>query len=155
MNDRHPEAEARMVDVTAKNVTDREALAAGSVLMSPATADLVFERRLDKGDALEVARIAGIMAAKKTSELIPLCHPIAIGAVEVTFDRSAGGVEIEALVRTSERTGVEMEALSAVSVAALTIYDMVKGTERAVAITDVRLLRKSGGRSGLWEREQR
>ena len=153
MNDRHPEAEARMVDVTAKNVTDREALAAGSVLMSPGTADLVFERRLTKGDALEVARITGIMAAKKTSELIPLCHPIAIGAAEVTFERSDRGVEIEALVRTSERTGVEMEALSAVSVAALTIYDMVKGTERAVAITDVRLLRKSGGRSGVWERE--
>jgi cyclic pyranopterin phosphate synthase len=153
VNDGHPEAEARMVDVTAKSVTEREALAGGSVLMSPATTEKVFERRLDKGDALEVARIAGIMAAKKTSELIPLCHPIAIGAVEVTFDRSDRGVEIEALVRTSERTGVEMEALSAVSVAALTIYDMVKGTERAVAITDVRLLRKSGGRSGLWERE--
>lgn len=153
MNERHPESEARMVDVTAKDVTDREALAAGSVLMSPSTADLVFERRLDKGDALEVARIAGIMAAKKTSELIPLCHPIAIGAVEVTFDRAERGVEIKARVRTSERTGVEMEALSAVSVAALTIYDMVKGIERAVEITDVRLLRKSGGRSGLWERD--
>jgi len=153
MSDRHPETAARMVDVTTKDVTDREALAAGAVLMSPSTADLVFERRLDKGDALEVARIAGIMAAKKTSELIPLCHPIAIGAVEVSFARAERGVEIEALVRTSERTGVEMEALSAVTVAALTIYDMVKGTERAVAITDVRLLRKSGGRSGLWERD--
>jgi cyclic pyranopterin monophosphate synthase len=141
-----------MVDVSSKDVTDREALAAGSVLMSPSTADLVFERRLDKGDALEVARIAGIMAAKKTSELIPLCHPISISSVEVSFERADRGVEIKALVRTSERTGVEMEALSAVSVAALTIYDMVKGTERAVAITDVRLLRKSGGRSGLWER---
>jgi len=153
MSDRHPETAARMVDVTSKDVTHREALAAGSVLMSPSTADLIFERRLDKGDALEVARIAGIMAAKKTSELIPLCHPIAIGAVEVSFDRVERGVEIKALVRTSERTGVEMEALSAVTVAALTIYDMVKGTERAVAITDVRLLRKSGGRSGLWERD--
>ena len=142
-----------MVDVSSKEVTDREALAAGSVVMSSSTADLVFERRLNKGDALEVARIAGIMAAKKTSELIPLCHPLAIAAVEVSFDRSERGVEITALVRTSERTGVEMEALSAVSVAALTIYDMVKGTERGVAITDVRLLRKSGGRSGLWERE--
>jgi cyclic pyranopterin phosphate synthase len=147
----HPEAAARMVDVTAKDVTDREALAAGSVLMSPSTIDLVFERRLDKGDALEVARIAGIMAAKKTSELIPLCHPIAIGSVEVSFDRTERGVEINALVRTSERTGVEMEALSAVTVAALTIYDMVKGTERTVSISDVRLLRKSGGRSGVWE----
>ena len=153
MTDRHPEAEARMVDVTAKDVTDREALAAGAVLMSTGTADLVFDRRLEKGDALEVARIAGIMAAKKTSELIPLCHPIAIGAIEVGFRRSDRGVEIEALVRTSERTGVEMEALSAVGVAALTIYDMVKGTERGVSITDLRLLRKSGGRSGLWERD--
>jgi len=153
VSDRHPETAARMVDVTAKDATHREALAAGSVLMSSSTADLVFERRLDKGDALEVARIAGIMAAKKTSELIPLCHPIAIGAVEVSFDRAERGVEIQALVRTSERTGVEMEALSAVTVAALTIYDMVKGTERAVTITDVRLLRKSGGRSGLWERD--
>jgi cyclic pyranopterin phosphate synthase len=142
-----------MVDVSSKEVTDREALAAGSVVMSSSTADLVFERRLTKGDALEVARIAGIMAAKKTSELIPLCHPLAIAAVLVSFDRSERGVEITALVRTSERTGVEMEALSAVSVAALTIYDMVKGTERGVAITDLRLLRKSGGRSGLWERD--
>jgi len=142
-----------MVDVSSKEVTDREALAAGSVVMSSSTADLVFERRLNKGDALEVARIAGIMAAKKTSELIPLCHPLTIAAVEVSFDRSERGVEISALVRTSERTGVEMEALSAVSVAALTIYDMVKGTERGVAITDLRLLRKSGGRSGLWERD--
>jgi cyclic pyranopterin monophosphate synthase len=152
VNDRHPETEARIVDVSSKDVTDREAIAAGSVLMSPSTADLVFERRLDKGDALEVARIAGIMAAKKTSELIPLCHPISISSVEVSFERADRGVAIKALVRTSERTGVEMEALSAVSVAALTIYDMVKGTERAVTITDVRLLRKSGGRSGLWER---
>jgi cyclic pyranopterin phosphate synthase len=142
-----------MVDVSSKEITDREALAAGSVVMSSSTADLVFERRLNKGDALEVARIAGIMAAKKTSELIPLCHPLAIAAVEVSFERSERGVEVTALVRTSERTGVEMEALSAVSVAALTIYDMVKGTERGVAITDLRLLRKSGGRSGLWERD--
>jgi cyclic pyranopterin phosphate synthase len=142
-----------MVDVSSKEVTDREALAAGSVVMSSSTADLVFERRLNKGDALEVARIAGIMAAKKTSELIPLCHPLAIAAVEMSFERSERGVEVTALVRTSERTGVEMEALSAVSVAALTIYDMVKGTERGVAITDLRLLRKSGGRSGLWERD--
>lgn len=153
MNERHPETEARMVDVSSKEVTDREALAAGSVVMSSSTADLVFERRLNKGDALEVARIAGIMAAKKTSELIPLCHPLAIAAVEMSFERSERGVEVTALVRTSERTGVEMEALSAVSVAALTIYDMVKGTERGVAITDLRLLRKSGGRSGLWERD--
>ena len=150
--ERHPETEARMVDVTSKDVTQREAIAAGLVRMSSSTAELVFERRLDKGDALEVARIAGIMAAKKTSELIPLCHPIALGAIEVTFERASEGVEIQAAVKTAERTGVEMEALSAVSVAALTIYDMVKGTERAVEITDVRLLRKSGGRSGVWIR---
>ena len=103
-------------------------------------------------DALEVARIAGIMAAKKTSELVPLCHPIALGAIEVGFERASEGVAIQAVVRTAERTGVEMEALTAVSVAALTIYDMVKGTERAVEITDVRLLEKSGGRSGVWTR---
>ena len=149
---RHPETEARMVDVTAKDVTQREAIAAGLVRMSSSTAELVFEKRLDKGDALEVARIAGIMAAKKTSELIPLCHPIALGAIEVTFERNPEGVEIQAVVKTAERTGVEMEALSAVSVAALTIYDMVKGTERAVEITDLRLLKKSGGRSGVWIR---
>jgi cyclic pyranopterin phosphate synthase len=149
---RHPESEARMVDVTSKDVTVREAIAAGLVRMSSPTAELVFERRLDKGDALEIARIAGIMAAKKTSELIPLCHPIALGAIEVTFERTSEGVEIQAVVKTAERTGVEMEALSAVSIAALTIYDMVKGTERAVEITDVRLLKKSGGRSGVWIR---
>ncbi|MGH2749855.1 MAG: cyclic pyranopterin monophosphate synthase MoaC [Actinomycetota bacterium] len=152
MSERHPETEARMVDVTAKSVSQREALASGLVRMSASTAELVFTRRLDKGDALEVARIAGIMAAKKTSELIPLCHPIAIGSIEVTFGRVDEGVEVRAVVRTAERTGVEMEALSAVGVAALTIYDMVKGTERAVEITDVRLLRKSGGRSGTWQR---
>ena len=150
--EQHPETEARMVDVTAKDVTQREAIAAGLVRMTPPTAELVFERRLDKGDALEVARIAGIMAAKKTSELVPLCHPIALGAIEVGFERASEGVEIQAVVRTAERTGVEMEALTAVSVAALTIYDMVKGTERAVEITDVRLLKKSGGRSGVWTR---
>ena len=141
-----------MVDVTAKDVTQREAIAAGLVRMSSSTAELVFERRLDKGDALEVARIAGIMAAKKTSELVPLCHPIALGAIEVVFERASEGVEIQAVVRTAERTGVEMEALTAVSVAALTIYDMVKGTERTVEITDVRLLKKSGDRSGVWTR---
>jgi cyclic pyranopterin monophosphate synthase len=148
----HPEADARMVDVTAKRVTEREAVAEGIVRMSPGTLTLVLERRLDKGDALEVARIAGIMAAKRTSELIPLCHPIGIGAVEVSFAPAPDAIVISALVRTSERTGVEMEALTAVSVAALTIYDMVKGTERGVEIDAVRLVRKSGGRSGEWVR---
>ena len=146
----HPEARARMVDVSGKDVTAREAVAAGLVAMSPSTRELVSSRSLDKGDALEVARIAGIMAAKKTSELIPLCHPIAIESVELAFEEREEGIGIVATVRTSDKTGVEMEALTAVSVAALTVYDMVKGTERGVAIRDVRLLRKSGGRSGTW-----
>ena len=140
-----------MVDVTAKDVTAREAVAAGTVRMTDATRALVREKRLDKGDALEVARIAGIMAAKRTSELVPLCHPIAIGAVDLEFADAPDGIEVYATVRTNERTGVEMEAMTAVAVAALTIYDMVKGTERGVVIDGVRLLRKSGGRSGLWE----
>ena len=111
-----------------------------------------MDRRLDKGDALEVARIAGIMGAKRTADLIPLCHPIGIGSVEVSLTASERGIDIEAVVRTAERTGVEMEALTAVSTAALTLYDMVKGTEREVAITDLRLLEKSGGKSGEWSR---
>lgn len=139
-----------MVDVTDKPVTDREAEAAGVVRMRPATRELVVTRSLDKGDALEVARVAGIMGAKKTSELIPLCHPIQIGSVDVVLSEVEEGIEIRATVRTAERTGVEMEALCAVSVAALTIYDMVKSTDRSASITGVRLLRKSGGRSGDW-----
>lgn len=150
MTEPHPETRARMVDVTSKQVTIREAEARGSVRMSPATRALVTDRRLDKGDALEVARIAGIMAAKKTSDLIPLCHPLALGSVEVSFDVSDEGIETRAQVKTAERTGVEMEALTAVSVACLTIYDMVKGVERNVTISDVRLTRKTGGRSGDW-----
>jgi cyclic pyranopterin phosphate synthase len=141
-----------MVDVAAKEVTVREAIAGGLVRMTPETRALVRTRRLDKGDALEVARIAAIMAAKRTSDLIPLCHPIGISAVEVRFDDEPDGVAIEVLVRTAERTGVEMEAMTAVATAALTIYDMVKGTERGVEIDRIRLLRKSGGRSGEWTR---
>jgi cyclic pyranopterin monophosphate synthase len=148
----HPEAEAKMVDVTAKDVTHREAVAAGLVVMSEETRALVTERRLAKGDALEVARVAGIMAAKRTSDLIPLCHPIGLGSVQVEFTSMPSGIEVQATVATSERTGVEMEALTAVSVAALTIYDMVKGTERGVSIEQIRLLKKSGGRSGTWTR---
>jgi cyclic pyranopterin monophosphate synthase len=149
---RHPEAEARMVDVSAKDVTVREAEAEAVVHMSGATRDLVAARRLEKGDALEVARIAGIMAAKRTSDLIPLCHPIGIDGVEVDLAPTEAGIAITARVKTAERTGVEMEAMTAVSVAALTVYDMVKGTERGVAIGDVRLVRKTGGRSGEWVR---
>jgi cyclic pyranopterin phosphate synthase len=142
-----------MVDVTGKATTQREALAEGVVRMSPATRDLVVERRLTKGDALEVARIAGIMAAKRTADLVPLCHPIGIGAVEVDLRSSEAGVTISARVVTTERTGVEMEAMTAVSVAALTLYDMVKGIERGVVIDGIKLLRKSGGRTGVWSRD--
>ena len=140
-----------MVDVTGKDATAREAVAEGVVRMSPATRALVLERRLEKGDALEVARVAGIMAAKRTAELIPLCHPIALGAVEVSFEPRAEGIGVRAAARTHERTGVEMEAMTAVAAAGLTIYDMVKGTERGVTLERIRLVRKSGGRSGLWE----
>jgi cyclic pyranopterin phosphate synthase len=128
-------------------------VAEGIVTMSSATRALVMGRRLEKGDALEVARVAGIMAAKRTSDLVPLCHPIALGGIELDFEPGDDGIVVRARVRTSERTGVEMEAMTAVAVAALTIYDMVKGTERGVTIDRVRLLRKAGGRSGLWERD--
>ena len=148
----HPESDAHMVDVTGKDVTVREATAGCLVVMSESTRSVVMSRELEKGDALEVARIAGIMAAKKTSELIPLCHPIAIGGVEITIGPVERGLEIFATVRTAERTGVEMEALTAVTAAGLTVYDMVKGIERGVTITDVRLEAKSGGRSGDWVR---
>lgn len=148
MSDKHPESEARMVDVTDKTVSVRQASASCLVRMSSATKSRISERTLDKGDALEVARIAGIMAAKRTADLIPLCHPISIGATNVELTPVDEGYRVEATVRTAERTGVEMEAMTAAVVAGLTIYDMVKGIERGVTVTDVRLLSKSGGRSG-------
>lgn len=149
---KHPESEARMVDVTQKDVTERSASASCVVRMSDDTRTLLTAKELPKGDALEVARIAGLMAAKRTAELIPLCHPIGIGSVEMHLEETDGGIRVGAVVKTAERTGVEMEALTAVTVAALTIYDMVKGIERGVEITDVRLEHKSGGRSGEWVR---
>jgi cyclic pyranopterin phosphate synthase len=152
MSDAHPETEARMVDVTGKDVTAREAVAGCVVRMSVETRDLIVGRKLDKGDALEVARVAGIMGAKRTAELIPLCHPIALGAIDLSFEPTDSGIAITSRVRTADRTGVEMEALTAAAVAALTIYDMVKGVERAVVIDELRLLAKSGGRSGDWRR---
>ena len=152
MSEQHPESEARMVDITDKDVTTREATARGLVRMSSSTRDLVMKGELEKGDALEVARIAGIMAAKRTSELIPLCHPLPLGAVDVALDPVDEGIELRAHVRTTDRTGVEMEALTAVAVAGLTIYDMVKGTERGVEVTEIHLLSKTGGRSGEWVR---
>jgi cyclic pyranopterin phosphate synthase len=153
VTDVHPETRAQMVDVTSKEVTERQALAECSVRMSESTLAAIMEGSLKKGDAFEVARIAGIMGAKKTSELIPLCHPIALGAVDVTFEALDGKIRICARAKTAERTGVEMEAMTAVAISALTIYDMVKGTERGVHITDIRLLSKSGGRSGEWSAE--
>jgi len=144
--------EVHMVDVGEKQVTDREAVAEGFVVMSPELAERFFTGDLPKGDAAAVVRIAGIMAAKRTFELIPLCHPISLTGVEVTLEPTGRGVRVLASVRTTDRTGVEMEAMTAVAVASLTIYDMVKGVEREVTIETVRLLTKSGGRSGKWER---
>ena len=145
---------ARMVDVTAKPVTDRRAVARAVVRMSPQTAATVAAGDAPKGDVLGVARIAGIQAAKRTGELIPLCHPIGLDHVDVDaeIDAGAGTVTITATVRVSARTGVEMEAMTAAALAALTIYDMVKGLDKGVSIERVELLEKSGGRSGSWTR---
>ncbi len=146
--------EARMVDVGAKPETVREAVARGRVRMNPSTLRLITTGEAPKGDVLAAARIAGIMAAKRTGDLIPLCHPIGLDSVSVELRpvAEASTVEIEAVARTTGRTGVEMEALTAVSVAALTLYDMVKAVDRGMVIDAVRLVRKSGGKSGLWER---
>lgn len=144
--------EVHMVDVSDKESTIREAIAEVEIVMSKALADRFFSGDLPKGDAAAVARIAGIAAAKKTSDLIPLCHPLPLSAVEVSLEQTGHGIRVLTKVRTNGRTGVEMEALTAASVAALTIYDMVKGLEREVEITNLRLLEKSGGRSGHWVR---
>jgi cyclic pyranopterin phosphate synthase len=141
-----------MVDVTDKEVTAREATATGLVRMSAGTRDLVARRALEKGDALETARVAGIMAAKRTSDLVPLCHPLSLTGVDVRVEPETDGIRVTATVKTAERTGVEMEALTAVAVAALTVYDMVKGVERGAEITGVVLLEKRGGKSGTWAR---
>jgi cyclic pyranopterin phosphate synthase len=140
----------RMVDVTGKPDTQREAVAKGVVRMRPATLDLIKEGRLAKGDVLEVAQLAGIMAAKETPRLIPLCHPVLIGdsRVEFSLDEAESTVEITATVKSSGKTGVEMEALTAVAVTALTIYDMCKAVDRGMRIEDIRLVSKSGGKSG-------
>ena len=143
---------ARMVDVTTKDVTVRSAIARGRVEVSAAVVDLLRGEGVPKGDALAVARIAGIMAAKRTPDLIPLCHPLAIGGVEVELVVHDEAVLISAEVRTSDRTGVEMEALTAVSVAALTVVDMVKAVAKLARITDIEVVAKSGGKSGDWQR---
>ncbi len=144
---------AQMVDVTDKAETSRIAAARGRVLLAPATLALLRDNRVPKGDALGVARIAGIMAAKKTSELIPLCHPLPVTKVRVDLSLTAQGVDIEAEVAVTGKTGVEMEALTAVSVAALTLYDMVKAVDKGAVITDIRLEHKSGGKSGDYNRK--
>jgi cyclic pyranopterin phosphate synthase len=139
---------ARMVDVSAKPETTRQATAKGRVDMLPATAALIAAGAAKKGDVLATARIAGIMAAKRTADLIPLCHPLPISSVTLDLDLDPTGVNITATIRTTGRTGVEMEALTAVSIAALTIYDMVKAVDRAMRIDAIRVVEKSGGKSG-------
>lgn len=145
---------ARMVDVSDKSVTAREAVAAGRVVVSPRVVELLRGDGVPKGDALAVARVAGIMAAKRTPDLVPLCHPLAITSVTVDLTVTDGSVDIVATVRTTDRTGVEMEALTAVAVAGLTLVDMVKAVDKEAVITDVRVLHKSGGRRGTWTRDE-
>jgi cyclic pyranopterin phosphate synthase len=146
---------ARMVDVSGKQETAREAVAGARVTMEPATLRLILDRKVSKGDVFGVARVAGIMAAKRTPDLIPLSHPLDLAAVEIAFepDRKASCVDILATVRTTGRTGVEMEALTAAAVAGLAIYDMCKSADRAMTVGDVRLLKKTGGKSGTYVRK--
>jgi cyclic pyranopterin monophosphate synthase len=141
---------AHMVDVTAKSVTTRTAVASASLVTRPDVVDRVLDGSLPKGEVVGTARIAAIMAVKRTSDLIPLCHPLPIGAIEVDIAGADDRITIEVSVRTTANTGVEMEALTGASVAALTVYDMVKAVDRAAVITDVRVLEKQGGRSGDW-----
>ena len=141
---------ARMVDVSAKAVTAREAVATGFLRMTPETLALAVSGQGKKGDVRAVAEIAGVMAAKRTSELIPLCHPLSLSKVEVSVEPADGGLAVTARVRTTGQTGVEMEALTAVSVACLTLYDMLKAAEKGMVIEAVRLVSKTGGKSGAW-----
>jgi cyclic pyranopterin phosphate synthase len=146
---------ARMVDVSDKPETERVATAAGRIVMAPETLARIEAGTIGKGDVLAVAQVAGIMAAKKTWEFIPMCHPLLLSGIDIAFaiDRAATAVEIRVTVKTTGRTGVEMEALSAVAGAALTIYDMCKAIDRGMCVENIRLLRKSGGRSGVFARE--
>jgi cyclic pyranopterin phosphate synthase len=150
------QGQARMVDVGEKDVTVREAVARGEIRMKPETLELILEGRAKKGDVLGVARIAGITGAKKTPDLIPLAHPLPLTSIEVAFfpDRDGSRIEIEAKVRVVAKTGVEMEALTAVACAGLTIYDMCKAVDREMIISEIRLMEKSGGRSGRFTRSQ-
>ena len=147
------QGQARMVDVSGKDASERVATAKGRVRLQPETLALIEQGQVAKGDVLSVARLAGIMGAKRTPDLIPLCHPLALSAVSVdlTLDRAGPAIEITATCRLVGRTGVEMEALTAVAVAALTVYDMCKSVDRGMVLTDIRLVHKSGGKSGSWE----
>jgi len=144
---------AKMVDVSDKDVTLREAVASGVISMNPETFRMIMQKEIVKGDVLGIAKIAGIMAAKKTSDLIPMCHPLAITHIEVRFTprEEKSSIAVEASVKTWHRTGAEMEALSAVTTAALTIYDMCKAVDRGMVISEVHVLKKSGGKSGTYE----
>jgi cyclic pyranopterin phosphate synthase len=150
------EGKARMVDVSEKPLTKREAVAIGSVHMNPETIKLIKDRQISKGDVLGVARVAGIMAAKKTSEMIPMCHPLNITSVGIDFDinEDKNRVDIKTTVRIVGQTGVEMEALTATSVAALTIYDMCKAVDKEMVISDIMLMEKRGGKSGEFKRKR-
>jgi len=147
---------ARMVDVSEKEVTSRIALARGTIHMRPETLELIRQGKVEKGDVFSVARVAGIMAAKKTSELIPMCHPLNITSVAITLipESAPARVDIEASVRVSGKTGVEMEAMTAVAVAGLTIYDMCKAVDREMTLGEIRLVEKSGGKSGVFIRKE-
>jgi len=145
----------KMVDVSEKDITQRKAIAGGEITMEPSTLRMIKEGNIKKGAVLETARIAGVMGAKKTSELIPMCHPLLLNSIKVDFDIDfEDKIKIEAEVKNSGQTGVEMEALTAVNTAALTIYDMCKAVDRSMTINDVKLLYKSGGKSGTYERKE-
>ncbi len=148
-----PMGRARMVDVTPKEPTHRRALAKGKVWMTPETASLVARGAVTKGDVLAVARVAGIQAAKRAPDLIPLCHPLLVGSVFINFEIGEDFIEIEASVETVDRTGVEMESLTACTIAALTIYDMCKSADKSMTIGDIALWEKTGGRSGVYRRK--
>lgn len=146
----------KMVDVSSKDITQRKAVAGGEIIMDTSTLSMIKEGTITKGSVIETARIAGIMAAKKTSDLIPMCHPLLLSSIKVDFDLNYDDkIKIEAEVKNSGQTGVEMEALTAVNTAALTIYDMCKAVDRSMTINDVKLLYKSGGKSGVYERKQK
>ncbi len=153
MNHLDAEGRVRMVDVGEKDVTERRAIARSTVAMDRSTSERLFGGDLPKGDALAIVRIAAIQATKRTSELIPLCHPLPIDGVQVSVERCAEGATITVAVAVTARTGVEMEAMTGAAIGALTLYDMVKGIDRSASVIEVALIEKTGGRSGVWRRE--